>query len=750
MAKDTDKLIRQLSLISYLMAERRPVTATDIRRDVEGYSQMNEDAFARRYYADRMELTALGVAINVERPVDGIAEQETYSLRRESFHLPPIAFTDSELAGLHTALSLLDGEFAYAEPLRLALQQLTFGRESPLSAPGSRTVGLAVTASAGGHDARQRLAKIETALERRKTVTFEYESMSTGEQGERTVDPYHLLFRGEFYLLGYCHGREAVRVFRLSRIRSKVSYASKGEHDFKEPVAGFDPRDYADRADWQLGEPVGEAQIMIAGRIAWQVERNFGRFGTITPDGHDGDVVFTTPYSDSRQLAAWVMRLGEHARAFGPPDFERELCERAALLVARHRDTTIKTADLVVPEGRLHGAETCAPAPGAARKPRSAASAAASPAVAPGQGTLPIGSDDPPQHDEADDADDAVGEEVAEQPPAAERKARNGDGIRPERFARLSTLAAVLLEAGREDRQLDGSDLCERMTVTMAELREDINVLNLVNFGGGSYVLYAEVSDDGVITVDREAYADHFDRPARLLPIEAKALVAAIDLVGEHLPEGSLQAAREKIIAALGTDPSTQGLQIVPAGGDDAAIARLLSEAIGARRMVRLDYYKTNEDVFTVRVVEPYALVNGREGWYVAAFDPDRDDVRHFRLDRVRHAEITDVPFQRRPEIDPAAHLDGWLTTGAVAESRVARIWFSPARARQARQDRHVTATLVDGSVIVSLTFKGTDFLVRDVLAEAGDAVVLEPADARSAVLAAGLRLTAARELAAA
>src|SRR5437879_2306882 len=47
MAKDTEKLIRQLSLISYLMAERRPVTAPEIRRDVEGYSGMNEDAFAR-------------------------------------------------------------------------------------------------------------------------------------------------------------------------------------------------------------------------------------------------------------------------------------------------------------------------------------------------------------------------------------------------------------------------------------------------------------------------------------------------------------------------------------------------------------------------------------------------------------------------------------------------------------------------------------------------------------------------------
>ncbi len=137
MAKDTEKLIRQLSLISYLMAERRPVTALEIRRDVEGYSGMNEDAFARRFYADRSELESLRIQLTVERPADGAAEQENYSLRPENFHLPAIAFTDKELAALQTALSLLDGEFAYAEPLRLALQQITWGRPSPLRAPSS-------------------------------------------------------------------------------------------------------------------------------------------------------------------------------------------------------------------------------------------------------------------------------------------------------------------------------------------------------------------------------------------------------------------------------------------------------------------------------------------------------------------------------------------------------------------------------------------------------------------------------------
>ena len=145
MAKDTEKLIRQLSLISYLMAERRPVTALEIRRDVEGYSGMNEDAFARRFYADRAELDSLGIQLTVDKPLDGVAEQENYSLRPENFHLPPIAFTDEELASLQFALTLLDGEFAYAEPLRLALQQVAWGHPNPVTEGERAPVEMAVT-----------------------------------------------------------------------------------------------------------------------------------------------------------------------------------------------------------------------------------------------------------------------------------------------------------------------------------------------------------------------------------------------------------------------------------------------------------------------------------------------------------------------------------------------------------------------------------------------------------------------------
>ena len=122
MSHDADKLIRQLSLVTFLMAERRPLTARDVKGNVEGYSEMSDEAFARRFYSDRAELTALGVPLQSQR--DEFTGEELYSLRSEHYFLDELDLKEDELAALQTALYTLEGKFAYAEPLRLALQLL--------------------------------------------------------------------------------------------------------------------------------------------------------------------------------------------------------------------------------------------------------------------------------------------------------------------------------------------------------------------------------------------------------------------------------------------------------------------------------------------------------------------------------------------------------------------------------------------------------------------------------------------------
>jgi proteasome accessory factor C len=377
-----------------------------------------------------------------------------------------------------------------------------------------------------------------------------------------------------------------------------------------------------------------------------------------------------------------VLGLGERARVLEPPELVEEAAERVRLIVERHAHSPFELA-----------------APARRR----------------------------------------AGESVVED--AAPSNGKRETPIRPERFARLVTLAGILIEAARTGSKLSVTLVLENLQITETELREDIDVLNVVNFGGGSYVLYAEVSGD-TIEVDPEPYGDNFAKPARLLPLEAKALVAAIDLLGDHIPEGSLASARERIVAALGRDPATDGLQITTASGDDSEVARVVSQAIAGRLLLELEYYKENEDEFTSRRVEPYQLLNGQEGWYVHSFDVERDAPRSYRLDRIKSATVLDERFEPRDGIEPDVR--GWPRTGEVDTSRAARVWISPERARWAREDRRVVEELSDGSVVVNLHYAGENWLSREILKEAGDAVVLEPEDARRAVLEAAEALAGA------
>ena len=194
--------------------------------------------------------------------------------------------------------------------------------------------------------------------------------------------------------------------------------------------------------------------------------------------------------------------------------------------------------------------------------------------------------------------------------------------------------------------------MLESLKLSEEELRDDIDLLNVVNFGGGTYVLYAELQGDE-IEVDSEPYGDNFARPARLLPLEAKALVAAIDLFGDHLPQSGLQSAREEDRRARSaTTPPRRASRSPPPAATTPRSPASSTRRSPRGRVLEIQYYKENEDQFTKREIEPYRLANGPEGWYVASYDRRREDVRHFRLDRIKEASVTEEGFEPRPEVE--------------------------------------------------------------------------------------------------
>jgi proteasome accessory factor BC len=657
MSHDTDKLIRQLSLVAFLMAERRPLTARDVKGNVEGYSEMSDEAFARRFYSDRAELLGLGVPLDSQR--DEFTGEELYTLRKERYFLRELSLEDEELAALQTGLYLLEGNFAYAEPLRLALQNLALGRPGFEHPPTETADRVEIRDVDYSPETPGRLAKLENAISKQRTIKFNYRAIMRDEERERTIDPYALLLDGgRWYVIGRDHDREAIRTFRVSRIRGDIRLATRRERDFRLPE-DFDVESYRGRANWQIGDIAGEARIEVGGDTAWWVERVYGRAGRIE------DGVFVTDYASLAALARWILRQDGRAVPQSPPDLRR----------------TVKTALQNVRKHHEGG---------------------------------------PPK----------LAREVARE--ELELPERPGSPVAPERFGLLQALLAYLLDACGEgnEAEIPARELAERFRIAPESLEEHLSLLNLVNFGGGCYAVYAELRGDHV-HVDKELFGDTFRAPPRLTPLEARAIRLALEFVGPMIAADAhtpLARVRRKLEETFGEFELAQTPEPdVPRAEED--LVSTFSDAIQSRHLVEIEYLKEGEKQAASRIVEPYQLERELPNWYLHAFDLKNEASRSFRLDRIRSAKKLRERFERRPEFDP--HRFGGTQTF--------RIWYSPEVARW-EVERGATP-LADGSAVRE-TPAGEEWLVGEILSYRGEAVVLEPPELRKRVA------TRAKELA--
>ncbi|MDX6470600.1 MAG: proteasome accessory factor [Gaiellaceae bacterium] len=649
MSHDTDKLIRQLSLVAYLMADRRPITARDVKSNVEGYSEMSDEAFARRFYSDRAELLALGVPLQSQR--DEFTGEELYTLRSEQYFLPQLELDDAELAALQTALYLLEGKFAYAEPLRLALQNLALGRPGFGETTTETALRVEVLDPDYSIEMPGRLAKLEGAISKQRTIKFDYWSISRDELADRTVNPYALLpDNGIWYVVGYDLDRDDIRTFRVSRIRGEIKFATRRERDFRTP-ADFDIEQFRGRPPWQVGEIVGEARIEVRGDTAWWVQRAYGSTGRLE------DGAFVTDYSSLSQLASWVLRQDGRAVPLEPEELRREVAASLRRVRAGH-------------EG---------PAPEPARE-------------------SPVR------------ASDAIVD-------------RPAGPVAPERFAVLQALLAYLLAACGEgkDAVIPAAELISKFpSVPAEELEEHLSLLNLVNFGGGCYTIYAELSGDEV-HVDKELWGDTFRNAPRLTPLEARAIRLALEYVGPMIAADAhtqLRGVRRKLEETFGQFELQQTPQPTIERAEEDLVSTL-ARGMRENKLVEIEYQKEMDAQASTRLVEPYSLERQMPNWYVHTWDRTSGAERSFRLDRMRSAKLTREKFEPREAFEPTK----------LRGARRARILYTPAIARY--EIERGARKLADGSALREIPVGSDEWLESEILSKRGEAVVLEPEELR-------------------
>ena len=297
------------------LAERFEVHIRTIYRDIE-------------YMRDQMRA-----------PIDFDPEHNGYYYTEEGYEFCAARLTEGELLSVFLAGKVLD---QYRGTPYYGLLESAF-EKIQIFLPETVTINLSFAAEALSFAVgpvrtpeTEIFQQVAQAVSDHETLSIEYFTQSRNELTERKVDPYHVLnFRGDWYLIGYCHWRKAMRDFAITRIRS---VEETGE--YFEMLEGFDLDAYLKQGFGieKGGAPTDVAIWFDPYQARWIREKTWDA-NEEKEEQEDGSLVLRMRVPVTGELKRWILSYGRHARVLEPEELREEMGEEVERMVGNYLDS---------------------------------------------------------------------------------------------------------------------------------------------------------------------------------------------------------------------------------------------------------------------------------------------------------------------------------------------------------------------------------------------------------------------------
>ncbi len=247
-----------------------------------------------------------------------------YRLLSDAF-LPPLNLTPDDYLVLKMALS--SSVFASRSPLRKPAKSVLAKIEANLGSTVMKDLDklrdvASINIKSTSDFSRLSLSfkLIKQSILNRKSLKIVYESLQSGES-TRQVDPYSLVYRRHaWYLVGFCHRRNEIRLFRLNRIK-KITLLDKSFQRKKD----FSLSEFF-KDSWELyqGEPV-DVRIKFKGIAAKVIESGQHHPSEKTNKLKDGSLVYEVKVNGIEEIRRWVLGFGEDAEVLKPQELKEKI-----------------------------------------------------------------------------------------------------------------------------------------------------------------------------------------------------------------------------------------------------------------------------------------------------------------------------------------------------------------------------------------------------------------------------------------
>lgn len=310
---------------------------------------------------------------------------------------------------------------------------------------------------------------------------------------------------------------------------------------------------------------------------------------------------------------------------------------------------------------------------------------------------------------------------------------------RTERFYKIQALL-------RQRRLVTMRQLCDALEVSRATVCRDLDYLrDRLGVPVSWDALQRAYRLDGI-----EGQVDGHELPGVWFSErEIHALLTIIELMAQLEPEGLLSQRiapfRERLEQLLeqGTGSASEALKrirIIPMGQRQISSDhfQLIAHGLLKRRRLHIAYYGRQADIIVPREISPQRLVYYRDNWYLDAYCHLRDGLRSFSIDAIRLANLLDGEAVELGEPEVNAFFESSYGIFNGPSRQVARLKFTPFRARWVARERwhpeQVSVLMPDGSYLLDVPY-GQDWeLIQDILKQGPDVEVLAPESLRDKV----------------
>lgn len=245
---------------------------------------------------------------------------KTYRIKFEG-----VSFTYDEVAAVYISRRFLEPMMGtqFWEATQNALRKMRSCLGTQAIRHLDRSVGLIEHTPFGRSDYQQLAPVIDDlhfAIEEKRQITILYQSLQETQPSTTQVDPYGLAFHdGSLYLIGFSHKRQAIRHWKIDRMKSVTVLNStfRKPQDFNfeqwiEELFGIFKCDPA--------QPLQTVRIRFKKEVAKQVrEKHWHQSERFTPE-KGGSLLLELQLENVRVLKPWVLGYGRHAEVLEPAE----------------------------------------------------------------------------------------------------------------------------------------------------------------------------------------------------------------------------------------------------------------------------------------------------------------------------------------------------------------------------------------------------------------------------------------------